>query len=140
MAYNKLLYQAKIYRAWADMKKRCNNPMATHYEHYGGRGITYCKKWEKFEGFLSDMEQGHDNELWLDRIDNQSGYSKKNCRWATKIEQANNKRNNRYIRFKGKSMTISRWAEKIGIKRSTLSQRYYVYKWSIKKCLTYNKI
>ena len=114
------------YKSWSELKYRCNNPSL-----YFDRGIIYCKKWEKFEGFLEDMGKRPINKS-IDRIDNNGNYCLENCRWATDKEQCRNKRNNRII--KGK--TLSEWSEVLGIKRSTLAQRYYVYNWSVDKILS----
>ena len=122
----------RIYNIWCMMKKRCHNPNAHAYERYGGRGIGVCQEWQTFEGFFADMSIGYSDMLTLDRKDNELGYSKENCRWATMKEQQNNRRNN--FRVKGK--TFTEWSEVLGIKRSTLAQRYYVYKWPIEKVLT----
>ena len=73
------------------------------------------------------------------RIDNNGNYCKENCKWADVFEQANNKRNNKILKFKGEQYTLSQWARKKGIKRSTLAQRIYVYLWSVEKSLLYNK-
>jgi len=84
-----------FYFVWSNMKARCNNKKDPNYHHYGGRGITYDIKWDTFEGFLEDMKNGYKEGLTLDRIDNNKGYCKENCRWATWTQQANNKRNNK---------------------------------------------
>lgn len=80
------------YRSWQHMKDRCNNPNSEYYNYYGGRGITYDPKWEKFEDFWKDMEEGYSSELELDRIDPNGNYCKENCRWASESEQAYNQR------------------------------------------------
>ena len=138
MALDKKLYQSKIYRAWNNMKTRCNNINYAWYKNYWWRWITYDKKWSTFEWFYEDMIEWFADNLTLDRIDNNWNYCKSNCRWATKMQQANNRRSNTYLSYKWKNKTIEEWSRFLKIKSSTLRQRYFVYKWSIEKCLTYN--
>jgi hypothetical protein len=83
----------KTYRCWTGIKSRCYNPHRKSYENYGGRGITVCQRWlESFEAFLEDMGEPPTPEHSIDRIVNDGNYEPGNCRWATAIEQAKNKR------------------------------------------------
>jgi len=79
------------YRSWQMMKNRCLNPNAEDYHHYGGRGINICDTWLLFEGFLADMGRRPAESLTLDRINNNLGYNKANCRWASRKTQAQNR-------------------------------------------------
>jgi hypothetical protein len=137
--YNIELYNTPIYRSWFNMKTRCSNPKASDYKRYGGRGITFCDKWNNFSGFLEDMQSSYKRGLSIDRIDNSKGYYKENCRWATPKEQANNTRTTeRALKYTYKSQTlrISEWAKLYNIKRTTLDMRIRQYKMPIELALT----
>lgn len=85
-----------VYRVWQGMNHRCGNPNAANFERYGGRGITVCDEWKtSFEMFLNDMGFPESSDLQLDRIDNNQGYRKDNCRWVTRKENQANRRNSK---------------------------------------------
>ena len=110
------------YQSWCNMKLRCDNPIAVGYENYGGRGISYCARWNSFEAFLEDMGPMPAG-LSLDRIDPDGNYGPDNCRWASPKTQQNNKRNNRRITYAGQTLTVAQWAERLGVDYSALKYR-----------------
>ena len=120
---------------WRDMIRRCYNKNRRDYSRYGGKGITVCERWDSFDNFLQDMEDGFSDNLTLERIDYEKGYSPENCRWATYTEQNRNKINNRNITIDGVTKTLSEWIEKSSVKSSTVRQRFYVYGWTVEKAL-----
>lgn len=85
---------SKVYNSWSSMLNRCNNSNNSSYKNYGGRGITVCERWLKFENFLEDMGEPKKNQS-IDRIDNNKGYYKENCRWTNAKTQNRNKSNTR---------------------------------------------
>lgn len=122
---------------WNAMKQRCNNPKNHAYKYYGGRGIKICDEWLEFKTFYEwAMKNGYEENLTIDRIDNDGDYCPKNCRWSNRFVQANNKRNNVFVEFNGDRKTISEWARIIGIKQPTLSNRINNLGWSIDKAFT----
>ncbi len=126
--------EKSIYRLWNSMRQRCLNAQNPQYKNYGGRGITVCNRWAKFENFLEDMGE-KPKRLTLERIDNNKGYSLKNCKWATRKEQSNNSRRNHILKYNNLSLTIAQWADKLKIKSNTLRNRIF-RKWSTERALT----
>jgi hypothetical protein len=102
------------YNVWSMMKQRCTNPRAANYVLYGGRGITYDPRWESFDAFNEDMGEKPEG-MTLERKNNELGYSKENCVWASVQEQNNNKRNTVKLTFNGETMSMKQWARKLGI-------------------------
>jgi hypothetical protein len=82
------------YHVWQDMKTRCLNPKYHQYYYYGGRGITIDPKWMNITGFIEDMGHRPSSKHTLDRKDNDKGYNKENCHWATESQQMHNRRDN----------------------------------------------
>lgn len=119
------------------MKDRCSDPTYHAYKDYGGRGITVCDEWMNDAKAFYDwaVSNGYKEGLTLDRVDNNGNYEPSNCRWATRTEQGNNKRNNIVLEFNGKAMTLHDWARALNINPGTLDSRLR-NGWSIEKALT----
>jgi hypothetical protein len=111
------------YRIYQNMQNRCNNYRSKDFKNYGGRGIKVCKKWSTFEGFWEDMKKGYLDHLTLERIDNDKGYCKENCTWATKQEQSNNRCTNVWLKCFGEKLTLTQVSVKYGICKETLRHR-----------------
>jgi hypothetical protein len=83
----------RLYSIWESLKRRCNNKNFKHYHRYGGRGISYCKEWENYGIFYNwAVNNGYSAILTLDRINNDGNYEPNNCKWSTRKEQANNRK------------------------------------------------
>lgn len=113
----------KTYFAWMSMKKRCNDKKGRSYPRYGGRGITICKRWDSFVNFLEDMGEAPPG-LSLDRKNNDRGYSKDNCQWASTEDQHRNTCRSRLIRFQGKTKCLRDWEIELGLGYGTLWRRF----------------
>jgi hypothetical protein len=132
----------KLYAAWGNMKSRCylDDPINHRYRE---KGIKVCRRWLKgdkakggFECFAEDMGEPPSKDHTIERIDNDGHYEPKNCRWATRKEQANNCCRNVILTFKGETHTIPRWAEITGIDSKKLRARLRAYGWTVQKALT----
>jgi len=131
------LSKTPIYYVWNMMMQRCYLPTNHAYHNYGGRGIKVYEGWHKFEGFFRDMGNPPFPRASLDRVNNDGDYEPGNIRWASKAEQAHNKRNNVRHKFRGHNLLFAEWAEVTGIPRATLVSRVMLYGWNIEKALTY---
>ena len=126
---------SRQYYSWASIKQRCSNQNNPGYKWYGAKGITYDKKWDTFKGFWEDMADGYADNLTIDRINGRGNYEKSNCRWITHKAQCNNRSSNNMVTIDGITKTMAAWCELSTVKPSTVRQRYYVYKWNIKRAL-----
>jgi hypothetical protein len=124
---------SRTYRIWTNMISRCTNPKFDAYPWYGGRGIAVCERWRTFPNFLADMGRAPEG-MTLDRTESSGDYEPGNCRWATKREQANNKRNNRVIEWRGERLTQAQWAERVGLDQKLISARL-IKGWSVEAAL-----
>lgn len=112
------------YISYQEMLKRCYDETVIRYPSYGGLGIGVCDRWRVgFTAFLEDMGEKPSRRYSLDRIDVNADYSPENCRWATIEEQADNKRNTRYITFNGVTKTLMQWSRDLGIPARIIRQR-----------------
>lgn len=109
-----------LYNIWKAMLYRCNNEKAINYKHYGGRGISVCKRWHDVRNFVEDMKHGYMEGLTIERIDANGDYCIENCTWVTRAEQNRNKRNSRYVVVEGKKLTITDAAKNYGVNITTL--------------------
>ena len=121
--YKHGLKKHPLYCVWESMKARCYNKNNRGFKNYGGRGIFVCEKRRKYDGFIADMGRRPTNNHMLDRINNDDGYYKENCRWATRKEQASNRSTNIFITYNGKTQTIMDWETELGMNRNTLYSR-----------------
>jgi len=118
-------HSRKAHGAWSALKNRCGNENYSSFSSYGGRGISYCERWESFDNFIADMGEPPTKSHSLDRIDCDGNYSKENCRWATMKEQQNNRTNNVKFEFNGKEKTLAQWAGEYNIDYEVLRARYH---------------
>lgn len=121
-------YRTPEYTTWATMLQRCTNEKCTVYANYGGRGITVCARWRSFDNFLEDMGERPSSHHSLDRINNAGNYEPGNCRWATRAEQAANKRPRKDAQWvthplTGEVRTVAEWARVLGVPVRTLYNR-----------------
>lgn len=111
------------YNVWQNMKLRCDNKNHPQYKDYGGRGIGIASEWREFSSFLKDMGLAPSGKYSIDRIDNDRGYSKENCRWADWKTQQSNKRNNRNLIYQGEKYILEDLARKFNINSTVLGHR-----------------
>lgn len=123
------------YHIWQALKTRCTNKQQPNFRNYGARGISYPSEWETFDGFWRDMSDGYADNKTIDRIDNNQGYSKSNCRWTDLQTQNWNKSDNVLLTYQGKTQCITAWAEELDVPRHRLYNRKQMG-WSDERILT----
>jgi len=129
--------RAPEYSVYRTMLSRCYNPKVSKFADYGGRGIAVCERWRGkggYERFLADMGRRPPG-MSIERNDGEGPYSPDNCRWATAVEQANNRRSSRFISYAGRRLSITQWARELGVNRATLGDRI-ARGWPIEKAFT----
>lgn len=123
--------KTRFYAIWCDIKQRCDNESCRAFSFYGGRGITYCDSWKFFENFKEDVYESYlkhckefgEKDTTLDRINVNGNYEKSNCKWATRKEQANNRRSNFLVNVGGVNMNLNHASKITGIGRATIAYR-----------------
>lgn len=127
----------RTHKIWLGMLRRCENKKAAEYKYYGGRGIRVCEEWHdylKFEEW-ANSSIGLENNLSIDRIDNDGDYCPENCRITTREVQSRNTSRNAFITYDGKTLCLIDWANYLNIDYKVLCKRYY-RGWSVERMLT----
>ncbi len=117
------------------MKKRCEDPKNQSFARYGGRGISVCERWQKFENFLEDMGL-RPKGTSINRRNNDGNYEPENCEWATNEVQQNNRSDNHTLTLNGRTQTMAMWARETGLAWTTIKARINQLGWPVEKALT----
>lgn len=131
--------EKSLFQRWRAMNARCYNPRHISYPYYGGRGIKVL--WKSFGEFRHDMRQSFKAHVrthslrhtQLDRIDNDRNYSNDNCRWVTPKINCNKRSTRREIFYRGQTFSLTEWAAKLGIPKSTLHRRIVEFGWNAER-------
>jgi hypothetical protein len=126
--------KSALYKRWCSMKERCSQ---VGNKIYHDRGISVCDDWKDYTTFRNwALANGYKEHLQLDRIDNEKGYSPENCRWVSRTQNQNNRRDNVKFTFCGVTMTLSEWSVKQNVPYKALWARLNKYRWSFEKAIT----
>ncbi len=129
--------KTKLYKTWASMKRRCDNPDEHHKKYY--KDIKICTEWYNFDNFKNwALNNGYIEGYTIERLDNTKNYCPKNCTWIPKEKQNYNKRNKSHLIIDGKDKTYTEWAKEYGIRESTIRMRIK-YGWTGKDLLKSTK-
>lgn len=124
-----------LYSTWLNIKSRCYRPTCREYKYYGKRGIEMHPSWiHSFSTFIDDMGPKPTPLHSVERLDNSGNYEPGNCIWATHTTQANNRRSNRLITYKGQTRTMTQWSRIINVKVATIWYRLE-HEWPIERVL-----
>lgn len=123
------------YGSWSSMRKRCLSKNDDSYPDYGGRGITICDRWNKFDNFYADMGHKPTPKHTIEREDNNGNYEPMNCKWATYKEQGRNRRNTVFVEYQGKKELLIDLCERLGLTKSVIYGRLK-NGWDIEDALT----
>lgn len=111
------------HRTWVNIRARCGDPKHISYKYYGAKGVKVSPQWDAFSTFLRDMGMRPSKDHSIDRIDPDGDYAPGNCRWATEIEQQNNRRNTKWITLYGDTHSESEWCRIRGFRAQVIGQR-----------------
>lgn len=124
------------YKVWEQMIQRCYNTNNPRYPEWGGRGIVVCDRWRhSFENFFVDMGACPPG-MTIERKDNFKDYEPGNCVWSTRKVQANNRRSNRLLMFRGKTQSLAQWCEELNLPYGTVSMRLNKHGWPVERALS----
>lgn len=113
----------RAFAIWQGMLERCRRQSHKNWADYGGRGITVCERWQRFQNFFADMGEPPIGAT-IERKDNDGNYEPGNCRWASRVEQARNRRNSIRITYAGRTQSLAAWAEEFGANYWLLNTRH----------------
>jgi len=127
---------SKIWFAHRDMLRRCYEPECARYPRYGARGIQVCAEWHDLNTFKAwAVAAGVQSGLSLDRIDNDGNYEPSNCRLATDDQQSDSRSTTHKISYRGETLSLREWGERVGIPRKELHRRIFREGWPVERAI-----
>jgi hypothetical protein len=130
-------WKTLTYSSWMSMRDRCFNPNSPHYDRYGGRGITICKRWQSFAHFRDDLGERPSARHTLERVNNDGNYEPSNCRWATRLEQSYNRSFSRILTIDDRAMCVAEWATELNWPQDRIRSRLKLG-WSDRQALGFD--
>lgn len=134
-AYSRNCDGTAEYRVWTSMLSRCSDTNSPVFDRYGGRGIRVCDRWLTYVNFIHDMGR-RPHGFTIDRIDNNAGYCKENCRWASRKTQQRNRSNTVEVEYKGRKMLLLELSETTGVEYLLLWDRIFKHGWSVERSVS----